>query len=144
MQSPDAVQIATQQLRRGERVGIGRVEGLHASHAIAVERCRRTAVGAEAKIVVRRVCKPYADSIQLLAHTCTVDDRRGEGLAHDQFEGAVPVSLRVGAHVTDILGGAERRFGLLQQENRGAPVGRQVARPMSKLSEPFLSVVGFW
>jgi hypothetical protein len=54
----------------------------------------------------------------------------------------VGVPVRVGGEITDVVGGAERGAGQLEQ-HRETSVGRQVFERMSNLSKPIESVVSF-
>src|SRR5213078_829551 len=103
---------------------VRRVEGLHPSLVIAVER-RHRAVRSKAEVVASRVGEPGTDLIQIDAHPVSVDQRRRERLRHDQPEGVVGHAVVVGCEVADVLGGAKWGARLLDQEHGECGVGGQ-------------------
>jgi len=103
---------------------VRRVEGLHPSLVVAVER-RHRAVRSKAEVVASRVGEPGTDLIQIDAHPVSVDQRRRERLRHDQPEGVVGHAVVVGCEVADVLGGAKWGARLLDQEHGECGVGGQ-------------------
>src|SRR5256885_2239149 len=81
----------------GERLGVGRVERLHAGLVVAVEwRDSVDAGGGGAEVVVGGVGEPHADLVEVNAHALSVDQRAGERLRDDQPERVARVAPLVG------------------------------------------------
>ena len=68
----------------------------------------------QAEVAVRRIGELHTDPVEIDAYAVAVDERGREGLLHDQLEGVVAIAVLVGAEVADVLSGAERRPGLLE------------------------------
>jgi hypothetical protein len=61
------------------------------------------------------------------AHALAVYERRCKGLLDNEPKGILAVAAAIGMEVSDVLGRAERRPGLLEQKDREIAVGGQVS-----------------
>src|SRR3954451_6509788 len=111
-----------------QRGRVPRVEGLDAGLLVAVERRDDLRVVVQAEVVLGRVGEPGAELVEVDELTLAVDERRRERLLGDQLERVGGVAVLVRADVAEVLGGAEGRRGLLEQEQGVVAVRSQVAR----------------
>src|SRR3954453_797096 len=128
-------------LGSGQRLRVGGGERLHAGLFVAIERRHAMdAGGGGAEVVVRGIGEPHADLVELDALALTVGGQRArERLVDDGPELVFGVAVAVGGDVAEVLGGAERCAGLLEQEDRvGAIGGQRAGADVENVEAPLL------